>query len=132
MPGPAPKPAAQRRRTNAAPGTIQLPAEGRRGNPPKWPLATPKPSSWPSLWRLPQAVAWERLHLTRVVARYAATLVLAESPEGSAAILGEVRQMEDRLGLNPMAMLRLRWEISAPVEQASSAGVTRLDDYRDL
>jgi hypothetical protein len=29
----------------------------------------------------------------------------------TAALLAEARQMEDRLGLSPMAMLRLRWEI---------------------
>jgi hypothetical protein len=32
-------------------------------------------------------------------------------PRATAALLGEVRQLEDRLGLSPLAMLRLRWEI---------------------
>lgn len=133
MPGPAPKPAGQRRRTNAAPGTVLLPAEGRSGAAPKWPLDVAMPSSWAELWRLPQAVAWERLHLVRVVARYAAALTVAESPEGSAAILGEVRQLEDRLGLSPMAMLKLRWEISELEQTAAGSGsVTSLADYRDL
>jgi hypothetical protein len=77
-------------------------------------------------------VAWERLRLERVVARYASVLTIAESEDASAAILGEVRQLEDRLGLSPMAMLRLRWEIAdAPVER-TPAGVTSLADYRDL
>jgi hypothetical protein len=49
--------------------------------------------------------------LVRVVARYAMLLDTAEQPECTAAMLNEVRQMEDRLGLTPMAMLRLRWEI---------------------
>lgn len=135
MPGPAPKPAGQRRRTNAAPGTILLPSEGRSGPAPQWPLAVDEPSSWGSLWRLPQAVAWERLHLTRVVARYAATLEVAESPDGSAAILGEVRQLEDRLGLSAMSMLRLRWEISADAPKPAEgvgASVTNIKAYRDL
>lgn len=134
MPGPAPKPASQRRRTNSAPGTVVLPAEGRSGEPPAWPLAVREAPCWASLWKLPQAVAWERLHLVRVVARYAAALTLAESPDGSAAILGEVRQLEDRLGLSPMAMLRLRWEIAETDrdDRSSVAGVTSLADYRDL
>lgn len=28
------------------------------------------------------------------------------------SLMAEARQLEDRLGLTPMAMLRLRWEIS--------------------
>lgn len=27
-------------------------------------------------------------------------------------LMGECRQLEDRLGLTPMSLLRLRWEIS--------------------
>jgi hypothetical protein len=51
-----------------------------------------------------------------VVARY--VRVLAESESSlSVGLLGEVRQLEDRLGLTPMAMLRMRWEI-APDEVA--------------
>jgi hypothetical protein len=46
------------------------------------------------------------------VARYALLLRICENPETmTAALLAEARQMEDRLGLSPMAMLRLRWEI---------------------
>ena len=132
MPGPAPKPADQRRRRNAAPGSVVLPAEGRVGDPPRWPLRVGEPSCWASLWMLPQAVAWERLHMERVVARYASVLSAAEAEDPSAAILGEVRQLEDRLGLSPMAMLRLRWEIAEPVKEGTPAGVTSLADYRDL
>jgi hypothetical protein len=133
VPGPAPKPAAQRRRTNAAPGVVLLPAAGRLGPPPRWPLEVAEPPVWAWLWTLPQAVAWERLRLERVVARYAAALIAAESPDGSAAVMAEVRQIEDRLGLSAMAMLRLRWEIAEPpLEQPGASGVTDLADYRDL
>jgi hypothetical protein len=37
--------------------------------------------------------------------------VVAESRDTTAFQLSEVRQLEDRLGLTPMAMLRLRWEV---------------------
>ena len=37
----------------------------------------------------------------------------AAAIKGVAGLLGEVRQLEDRLGLSPMAMLRLRWQISS-------------------
>lgn len=64
---------------------------------------------WAELWHTPQAAAWERLEWTRTVARYVRYLVAAEA--GDTRIAPEVRQLEDRLGLNPMAMLRLRWQI---------------------
>lgn len=112
MPGPAPKPTEQRRRRNAPiANTVKLPVEGRRGETPRWPLDEPEPGIWRELWETPQAVAWERLGWTRSVARYARLAEEAEKLGTSAAILSEVRQMEDRLGLSPMSMLRLRWEI---------------------
>jgi hypothetical protein len=121
--GPPPKAAGQRRRTNAVPGTVYLPSEGRQGEPPEWPLASmtlAEEFAWAELWAKPQAVAWERLAIpVRVVARYCRTACAAESAiAGKPTVagvqsMGEARQMEDRLGLTPMAMLRLRWEIVA-------------------
>lgn len=113
MPGPAPKPDAQRRRRNAPmANTLRLPSEGRTGPTPRWPRMGRPPAVWAELWRTPQAVAWERLGWTRVVARYCSALAVAEKSM-SPAMLAEVRQLEDRLGLTPMAMLRLRWEVAA-------------------
>ncbi len=128
MPGPAPKPDSQRRRRNAAPPTLRLPAAGRSGSVPHWPLDGKPPPVWAKLWRQPQAVAWEKLHLQRVVARYAALLVRAES--GDRYAWPEVRQLEDRLGLTPMAMLRLRWEVD-DADDDKPAAVRSLNDYRD-
>lgn len=96
---------------------MKLPASGRKGAPPKWPLPG-KPSAdeaaaWKQAWTTPQAVGWERLGWARPVARYVRCLVAAEVPGAPAALLGEVRQMEDRLGLSPMALLRLRWSVVA-------------------
>lgn len=131
MPGPPPKPASERRRANAPmANTLQLPAEGRKGRTPRFPgpgtLDANGRKIWRELWRTPMAVAWERFSWDRVVARYVATLVAAERAldegEPSAALLGEVRQLEDRLGLTPMALLRLRWEIVADdLEEARDA-----------
>lgn len=122
MPGPAPKPDAQRRRRNATVSMTRLPSEGRTGDPPDWPLATTAAydeQTWRELWSTPQAVAWERLGVgtVRVVARY--VVLLAEADVGEPKAAAEVRQIEDRLGLSPMAMLRLRWEI-APDELAEA------------
>lgn len=166
--GPPPKPDDQRRRRNASVAMTRLPAEGRTGAPPAWPLipdvilttrhelAAAKVEAlefdlaeeemahrraaierkldlarekaaimaaqlrearsledalWADLWRLPQAVQWERLGWTRDVAQYVRHKVMAELGDMDGA--REARQWSDRLGLSPMAMLRLRWEVVA-------------------
>jgi len=114
MPGPAPSPNPRRR--NARPNTVQLPARGYDGPVPDWPLSRSvkaEKEAWDQLWRLPQAAAWAQLNVTRTVARYVRALVVAENRDTTAFHLSEVRQLEDRLGLTPMAMLRLRWEVSS-------------------
>lgn len=169
MPGPAPKPDSERRRRNATIAMTKLPAEGRKGRAPKWPLIPDialgvrrdlaqskvhrlqadrqdalddgKPvgpierrldialeqlmiaermlaeqraleaALWKDMWSLPQAVVWERLQWTRDVAQYVRHKTLAELGDMDAA--REARQWSDRLGLSPMSMLRLRWEIVA-------------------
>ena len=94
-----------------------------------------KRGTWQYLWRLPQAVAWEELELVRTVARYALVLVGAEKAGASPALLSEVRQLEDRLGLSPLAMRRLMWEVTDGagnvVEQDEEGKpVASLDAYR--
>lgn len=64
---------------------------------------------WRELWSTPQAVQWERLGWTRDVAQYVRHKVMAELGDLDGA--REARQWSDRLGLSPMAMLRLRWEV---------------------
>jgi hypothetical protein len=64
---------------------------------------------WADLWKLPQAVQWERLGWLRDVAQYVRFKVLAELGDLDSA--KEARQWSDRLGLTPLAMLRLRWEV---------------------
>ena len=79
---------------------------------------------WESLWRTPQAAAWERLRWTREVALYVRWQVHAEL--GSLDAGKEARQWSDRLGLNPTALLRNRWRINgAPDASASPAATTR-------
>ena len=134
MPGPAPKPDSQRRRRNATVAMTRLPAEGRKGETPEWPLSSSAaydPDLWAELWSTPQAAAWERLGAgtIRVVARYVVLLAEADVGEPKAAM--EVRQIEDRLGMTPLAMLRLRWEIApdelAEVREQRSAPKTKAD-----
>lgn len=65
---------------------------------------------WKDLWSTPQSVQWERLEWTRDVAQYVRHKVLAELGDLDSA--KEARQWSDRLGLTPLAMLRLRWEVA--------------------
>ena len=108
------------RRQNVKPPKLQLPAEGYKGPTPAWPIAgldPPEWDRWQVLWTLPQAAMWAKLHLELIVARYVRDVLLVESGQSSTAassnLRAEVRQLEDRLGLNPIAMLRLDWEIAS-------------------
>lgn len=112
MPGPPPNP--NRRRRNAGPQLLELPAEGRQGAAPKWPLeaSTPKERAvWRDLWALPQAVMWERYGWTRTVARYARVLLHAEDTLAR-DVMSEARQLEDHLGLTPKSLKTLMWKVA--------------------
>ena len=172
--GPAPKHPDQRARRNATVAMTRLPAEGRKGRAPAWPLggdvkieteiellklairdlgdeldwaSTSRERSalrrkiertkkalakaqamakaataaekriWAALWKTPQAVMWEKRGWFREVALYARHQAKAEA--GSLDDSKEARQREDRLGLNDLAMLRLRWEIADESAQKS-------------
>lgn len=132
--GPAPNPAARRR--NARPAFRRLPAGGRQGEAPAWPLGKPtrgEADLWTQLWSSPQAVAWEELGWIRTVARYARIALMAERRGrlANAAVMSEARQLEDRLGLNPKAMRSLGWDIVATAEETSDAAdVVDIDSFR--
>lgn len=169
MAGMGPPPKANTRRRNATLPMTMLPANGREGDPPAWPLlddvtmTTKRDTArrladelelqllepeltgrrraavqkkydsalternilekkleaqqgveaelWGDLWQLPQAVMWERLGWVREVAQYVRWKVQAEMGDLDAS--KESRMLADRLGLNPMSMVRLRWEVSA-------------------
>ncbi|MBS45306.1 MAG: hypothetical protein CMH83_19480 [Nocardioides sp.] len=178
--GPAPKPADQRARRNASVAMTRLPAEGRKGRAPAWPLgadvgieteieltklqikgirdeiewattsrdrsaqrrkleratkqlaklqAMKKASTaaerriWTALWKTPQAVQWEKDGWVRDVALYAR--LQAKGEAGSLDDAKEARQWSDRLGLNDLAMLRLRWEIAEPAAAGTGDGPAR-------
>lgn len=137
MPGPSPNPNARRRNVRAE--WRRLPASGRAGDPPEWPLSKPTRAEaelWRQLWASPQAIAWEAFGWARTVARYCRAAIQAEKRGALAFLLSEVRQLEDRIGLNPKAMKHLQWVIAADVEEEPADGdrdnVTDLDSYREL
>lgn len=118
MAGPMPKDPSQRRRRNATPGFELLPAEGRQGPAPAWPFGKPtadQKAKWDELWHLPQAIKWEQMHSEDSVALYVIALfAYLEDPSSTQAPkrLGEVRQLDAKLGISPKAMLNIRWTIA--------------------
>ena len=134
MPGPAPNKFARRR--NARPDWVQLPSSGYDGPVPDWPLGSPEPLGWAEIWGKPQAVMWARNDDVLLVARYARLRDLIQDPESvkdvNAAALSELRQIEDRLGLSPMALKRVQWEIEEAPAVDRLAEVTSIDRYANL
>lgn len=115
--GPAPDPNALRRnRPSDAATWTTLPAEGRQGDPPEWPLLEPDGREWElwaDLWKKPQAIMWERLGQLYEVAMCVRMLARAEQPKSSIELQKVVRQYLDSLGLSTQGMLRNRWRIAA-------------------
>lgn len=112
--GPTPNPSSRRQTGNQAHTWLDLPAEGYQGEIPAWPLSEPTASEtamWVRYWRKPQAAAWSRIQLVDEVALYIRAFLVGASGEVKA--MTEARQMGDRLGLNPTAMLKNRWRVVA-------------------
>lgn len=119
--GPPPDPHALRRdRKDDAAGWTTLPAEGRPGDPPAWPLpvnpfevlAEREADLWWALWRSPQALLWEQNGQRLQVAMHVRSFVEAELPNAKAALRTLVRQQADALLLTIPAMRAARVKIA--------------------
>lgn len=112
---PAPKPDAERRRQNAPTfGWVMLPKAGRKGPTPKLPgvrkWSPTTRAAWTGLWKSPQATMWDPSG--RTLWRWAVLheeLIVGD--RAASSISSEMRQIEDRHGLSPKALLDLRWRI---------------------
>lgn len=112
--GPPPDPNALRRDRKDDAGWTTLPAEGRKGRAPKWPLtkASARESElWRSEWKRPQAVEWKRNGQEIEVAMYIRNLVEAEVPGAAKGLRDLVRQGQEALGLSLPGLARNRWRI---------------------
>ncbi|MET9516400.1 hypothetical protein [Streptomyces sp. NPDC002994] len=127
--GPAPDPNALRRerKTDQA-GWRTLPAEGRTGPLPEWPLTTPSDREadlWEDLWVKPQSLMWEELGQELEAALFVRTLAEAEQADARVDVKKMVRPYLDSLGLSVQGMLRNRWKIARladePAEPAAPA-----------
>lgn len=94
---------------------VSLPAEGRQGAAPTLPKIRPwtaaTKAAWKSLWSSPQATQWDQTGRT-LHAWAALHHDLVEGERPAAQVSAEMRQHEDRHGLNPKAMLQLRWRVA--------------------
>lgn len=92
-----------------------LPAAGRVGDLPPWPLVDALEREldlWGDLWSAPQAIMWERQGQELMVALYVRRLVEAEQ-HGSAVNLSTlVKQLGEGLGLTTPGMRSNRWRIA--------------------
>lgn len=124
-------------------GWTNLPAEGRKGKAPTLPAVRHWTEFtlgwWRDLWATPQATQWDEDNPELIrLALLHETIWSSDAEKGpSPGILSEMRQIEDRFGLNPKAMLQLRWRIDeAPVPASTRAPsktkMTRRDNVMRL
>lgn len=118
--GPAPDPGALRRERDGD-DWVQLPAGGRKGRVPAWPLTTAtrrERTVWNRLWKKPQAVVWEAEGSQDIVALYVRRFVEAEQRGSPTNLSTLVRQMADSLGLTTPGLRANRWTIVAEEEKS--------------
>jgi hypothetical protein len=109
--GPPPDPESL---TQASGGWVLLPASGRPGEPPAWPLDQALEREldlWASEWARPQAIMWERCGQELEVALYVRAVVKAEKHDAPTNTRTLVRQLMEALGVSIPGMLRNRWKI---------------------
>jgi hypothetical protein len=130
MPGPPPKHASKRRRVNATVGVVRLPAASKVKAPPL-PLKGASKAArdwWSIAWASPMASVWLEADVPGLV-RLASLVDRVAKGDAPMTVLTEIRALEDRFGLSPLARRRLEWEIEStgsPVEANGSKG----DDAR--
>jgi len=133
--GPPRDPGAIRRGRTGDSGMTPLPASGREGEAPPWPLARPNKferETWEREWRRPQAVMWERLGWEVQVALYVRTMRQATSSNASAGTMTNLLRQMVNLGLTEDGMARNRWRLveepaaAAPRRAATSTAKDRL------
>lgn len=112
MPGPPPKPAAQRRRRNKTPAAVKLPSVIRVTEVPELvgDFGLEARSWWATVWSSPMASVYLEADVPALT-RLASLIDQAAKGDVGANVLAEIRQLEDRFGLSPLARRRLQWEI---------------------
>ena len=73
---------------------------------------------WRTVWTSPMAVVY--LPVDRLALERGARLVDALAVEPDAKLTAELRHLEDRFGLSPLARRRLMWEVDQASERAAA------------
>lgn len=123
--GPAPERNAIRN-GRAGADWIRLPASGRKGEPPPFPLprrTKRELAVWDQEWHRPQAIMWESSGQELEVALYVRTLVEAEHRGAAASIRTLLVRMQEHLGLSQPGLARNRWTIVEDGAVASDTSV---------
>lgn len=111
-----------------------MPAAGRSGSAPEWPLGEQSDREmtlWANLWIKPQALMWDRYGQEIEVALYVRRLAEAEVSKSSVNLSTLVRQMSDSLGLTTPGLRNNRWRIAQAEESKPKAPTTRPASTRD-
>lgn len=144
--GPPPDPAALRRARDDGEWR-QLPAAGRQGDAPDWPLRRAstfdrdgahlygfeerEAELWAEMWMMPQAIVWEENSQYHEVAVMVRTMTRAEHPDAAAALVTLLRQQQEALGLSIPGMLRNKWTIvPSPMSRAELSEVAAVADAK--
>src|SRR5262245_16531400 len=113
--GPAPDPNALRRnRPSDQAEWLELPASGRSGPPPVWPLdgvTEAELLQWAKEWARPQALEWERRRQFDEVAAFVRAFLISVGPKATAADRNVVQRMGTDLGMTSPGLRALRWRI---------------------
>jgi hypothetical protein len=119
-------------------GWTKLPAEGRPGDPPAWPLTEQTEREahlWREFWAKPQGVLWEKNGQLYEVALHVRTFAEAEWPDAPVTLRTLVRQQADALLLTIPAMHSARVMIATDEvsgqRQARKAPATGRASARD-
>jgi hypothetical protein len=122
--GPPKDPNALRRDRDKA-EFVHLPATGRTGPTPPFPLDRPAQREltlWEAEWRRPQAVIWELDGQHLEVALYVRSVVVAEGDKAGASDRAIVLRHMAELGITQGGLAKNRWIIDGqPQEQVKSA-----------
>jgi hypothetical protein len=113
--GRPPDPNALRRDRKDDASWTRLPAEGRQGDLPAWPLPDQSEREahlWSEFWSKPQAILWERNGQTYEVAMYVRTFAEAEQSGAVVTLRTLARQQADALLLTIPAMRQARVAIA--------------------
>ena len=105
--------------------TVLLPASGREGPiPESLPFVQDQALQlWEHLWQRPEAVMWSESDISGL-SRYCYLATDTEAIHDS-KLLAEMRQLEDRYGLNPYARRQMRWVIGEESTDAEEKPATR-------